>query len=126
MKRIEEEFALLKSEYPNAALSPAGDWCEVPDFPLSPGVYNRETTRVRMPLTPAYPDAAPDNFYVPPGLALSTGAGLNNYSEISRFGEMWGQFSWHPKQWRASTIPEKGDNMLTFFNTVRKRLEEGR
>lgn len=126
MKRIEDEFRILKELYPSAQLSPQEDWVEVPDFPLLTGLYNRDSTRVRMPLTQAYPDAAPDNFYVPVGLRLRGGAALDNYSEIPRFGELWGQFSWHPKRWRAAPKPDLGDSMATFFNSIRKRLEEGK
>lgn len=126
MKRIDDEFRILKEMYPSAELSPQGDWVEVPNFPLTIGLYNRETTRVRMPLTPAYPDAPPDNFYVPAGLRLQGGAALDNYSEIPRFGELWGQFSWHPKRWNAAPRPDLGDSMATFFNSIRKRLEEGK
>lgn len=126
MKRVEEELALLRRDFPAAGLSEVGDWVEIPEYPLPPGLYNREATRVRMPLSPAYPDVAPDNFYVVAGLRLRSGAALDNYGEISRFGELWGQFSWHPKRWTAAARPEQGDNMSTFFNTIRKRFEEGR
>jgi len=126
MKRLEEELELLRKLFPGALLSAGADWVEVPEFPLPPGVYNRVTTRVRMPLTQAYPDVAPDNFYVPAGLRLRGDAALDNYSEIPRFGEVWGQFSWHPKRWSAAPRPDLGDSMATFFNSIRKRLEEGK
>jgi hypothetical protein len=126
MKRIDDEFSILKEFYPSAILSADRDWVEVPDLPLLTGLYNREIMRVRMAIGPAYPDVAPDNFFVPAGLRLQSGAGLDNYSEVAKFGELWGQFSWHPRIWRAAAKPDQGDNMSTFFNTIRKRLEEGK
>lgn len=126
MTRIDEELQHLRNLFPAALLSPGADWVEVPEYPLPPGLYNRENTRIRMPLSQAYPDVAPDNFYVAAGLRLRGGGALDNYSEISRFGEVWGQFSWHPKRWSAAPRPEVGDSMRTFFNSIRKRLEEGR
>lgn len=126
MKRIEDEFCILKEVYPSAELSAQGDWVEVRDFPLPAGLYNRAMTRVRMPLGPGYPDVPPDNFYVPSGLRLCAGGGLDNYSELPKFGAVWGQFSWHPKRWSATPRPDLGDSMSTFFNSIRKRLEEGK
>lgn len=126
MKRIDDEFRCLREIYPSAVLSAARDWVEVPAYPLLGGLYNCEITRVRMAIGPAYPDVAPDNFFVSAGLRLQSGSALDNYTEVSRFGELWGQFSWHPRTWRAAADPDRGDNMSTFFNTVRKRLEEGK
>lgn len=126
MHRIERELELLKAQFPNAILSPQRDWVEVPDFSLPDNLYDREAVRVRMPLSPAYPDAAPDNFFVFPGLALRGGGTLDGYASCGKFGEMWGQFSWHPRLWRAAAEIERGDNMATFFNSIRKRIEEGR
>jgi hypothetical protein len=123
--RVEQEFAKLAVSFPRAILCPSRNWVEVPDY-LLPELFNHTTTRVRMPLTPAYPDVPPDNFYVSSGLRLRDGQGLANYSEVGQFGEVWGQFSWHPKKWRAASDIDRGDNMMTFFNSVRKRLEEGR
>lgn len=125
MARVEQEFARLTLAFPKAILSPSRDWVEVPDYAL-PDLFCHVTTRLRMPLSPAYPDVPPDNFFVSPGLRLKDGQGLNNYSEVRQFGEVWGQFSWHPKKWRAAAEIDRGDNMLTFFNSIRKRLEEGR
>lgn len=126
MKRIEDEFRILKELYPSAQLSPQADWVEISDFLLPAGLYNLETTSVRMPLGPGYPDVPPDNFYVPSGLQLRAGGGLDNYSDLPKFGAVWGQFSWHPRTWRAAPAADQGDSMSTFFNSVRKRLEEGK
>jgi E2/UBC family protein E len=123
--RIDLEYEHLKNVYPSAILSAARDWVEIPDFAL-PNLYATAITRVRMPLTAAYPDAAPDNFYVPPGFRLKDGQVPNNYADVPKFGETWGQYSWHPQRWRGKAEIEQGDNMSTFFNSVRKRLEEGK
>lgn len=126
MTRLEEEFSLLKESFPCAVLAPQRDSVEISDFMLPDRIYQVPRVRLKIPLTPAYPDAAPDNFYVSPALRLIDGSSLNNYSESHRDGEVWGQFSWHQKAWRAGATVDGGDNLLTFLNTVRKRLEEGR
>lgn len=125
MTRIEREFELLRTAYPNAILDPSRQWVEVPDFPLPDGRYPSPSVRVRMALTAAYPDVAPDNFFVPAGFVLRDGGSPSNYSDVEKFGGRWGQFSWHPRTWRAAPDPERGDSLCTFFNSVRKRLEEG-
>ena len=126
MDRIDAEYAHLKLEYGTALLSPAREWVEVPDYPLPAGLFAPAAVRVRMPLSRAYPEVAPDNFYTSPGLKLAGGQPLNNYPDTPRWGETWGQFSWHPKRWFSKANLREGDNMRTFFNSIRQRLEEGR
>ena len=100
-------------------------WVLIRELRLSPG-WNRETTDVLVPLGP---DAltAPDNFYVPEGIRLASGATPANYSDGQPLlDRQWGQFSFHDQKnmWTPREPVEDGDNLTTFMIEVERRPGE--
>jgi len=123
--RWEEEVELLRQRFPEIQADERG-WVEIPSYPLPAGLFNREHTTIGFLIPPPYPQQAPDNFYVEPGLTRTDGGVLGNYSEgKDPFGRRSGVFSWHPKRWRPASSPQEGDSLLSFMRSVRARLEEG-
>jgi len=129
-ERIVEEIKLLKQKYSNLQNGQNNDWVMIPDFPLVDG-YDRKTTRLLILIPVAYPNTAPDNFYVDKGLRLSNGAKPSSYNEetgVPVTGE-WGCYSWHQDKeiadsWNPNAQIDKGDNLLTFVKSINIRLRE--
>lgn len=118
-------MTLLKEKYPGLIHGQDYDWVMIPDFCLPPG-YNRVSTKLLFLIPAAYPHAAPDCFYVEPGLRLSNGNMPANYNEemsVPVEGR-WGYFSWHAETWLAADEINNGDNFLTFLRAVNLRLRE--
>lgn len=121
-----KEFALLERHYGEIERGQNVDWIIIKALKLPHG-WSRETTRLLIILPPGYPLTPPDNFYVEPGLTLSSGGPLNNYSEgSSQLSQNWGQFSHHvePSTWQPAADVVSGDNLLTFMLSVEKRFKE--
>lgn len=126
LERRLKEVELLRQHYGELEHGPNVEWIIFKDFRLPSG-WNRTGTRLLVIVPPGYPMTPPDNFYVEPGLKLSSGAGTANYSEtVSQLGQNWGQFSYHVEagDWKASADILCGHNLLTFMIGVQKRLSE--
>ncbi len=124
-ERIAEEIRLLKEKYPSLKHGEGYRWVMISDFNLPEG-YNRKTTRLLFLIPNAYPQAAPDNFYVDPGLKFANENPLTSYSEGAQIPieGSWGCFSWHPEIWQPAAEIKNGDNLLTFIRSVNIRLRE--
>lgn len=125
-ERRQNEIQLLERVYPEVSHDDAYSWIVVHKIPLGDG-WNRNATDVLIVLEPGYPQTPPDNFYVPPGLTLSDGTQPGAFSKGGRkhAGMAWDQFSWHVENgwWPAADI-EKGSNLLSFMQEVKRRLQE--
>ena len=118
-ERLEQEFALLRSDYEGAQLG--DNWVLLPQYILPPGRFNLEETPLLFAIPLGYPNTGPDNFFVNVRLRLNNGeppAAFNTNASSSSGpapvpGE-WGWFSWHPQGWRPAADPASGDNLLTF------------
>ena len=127
MSRILQEVELVRRDFSEVEVTPDFLHILVRNFPLPPGVFNRSSTTFLIVVTAAFPTAPPDNFFVDAGLRTASGETLNNYSEpVVKQDTPWGQFSWHPKDWRPAAEIEAGDNLRTFITSCNSRLQEGR
>jgi Prokaryotic E2 family E len=130
MNRVEEELALVRTAFPAAELDPHDEvnWVRIPAYPLPPGVYQEgEELELLAFRIPAQAAEAPYGFWVHPGLELSSGQPLGNYtySTETPWGNDWGQFSWSPEgPWVPKTEIRSGANMLDFVRSFTVRLEE--
>lgn len=121
-----QEIELLRKKYGQLEHGENLDWVLFKQFPLPPG-WNKTTTELLVLIPPGYPTTPPDNFYVPVGFRLVSGATQSNYSEgQSPPGPQWGQFSFHVKKedWSPKADILEGDNLLTFMLAVEGRLKE--
>lgn len=126
MERRKEEVDLLGKKYGEVEQGPNLDWVLFKAFPVPPG-WSVASTELLVMIPPGYPFTPPDNFYVPVGFRLASGATPGNYSEgTTQVGRQWGQFSFHIQagDWQASPEVLDGHNLLTFMLQVEKRLRE--
>ena len=127
MERIHQELRLVEKQFGRISMADTADWFIVEEFPLAPGLYNPQPTRLLHFIGPAYPQTPPDNFLIPAGLRTVSGAmpGSGYKEGQQHFGETWGVFSWHAKSWNPAPEIIEGGNLVTFLFTVQKRLREG-
>ena len=131
MNRVGEELALVRSVFPDAEHREEGGahWVRIPEYPLPTGVFKQGGSTDLAFRIPTQPGEAPYGFWVRPGLALASGAALNNYSypTATPWGADWGQFSWSPEGgiWIPKTDIRAGANMLNFVRSFADRLKEG-
>lgn len=121
-----QEIELLRKKYGPLEHGSNLEWILFKDFLLPPG-WNRTTTPLLVLIPPGYPMTPPDNFYVPIGFRLASGAMPSNFNEgQSHLGQQWGQFSLHVKKegWSPKANILEGDNLLTFMIGVERRLGE--
>lgn len=126
LERRLKEIDLLRERYGELEYGPNVEWVIFKDFGLPSG-WNRGSIRLLVIVPPGYPMTPPDNFYVEPGLKLSSGAGTASYSEpVLQLGQNWAQFSYHVEagDWKASGDILAGHNLLTFMIGVERRLSE--
>lgn len=124
---LAQELSLLMVAYPLLEWRPQDLWARIPTYPLPGGIWTQEAVEIAFQLPPQLPGQAPYGFWVRPGLALRSGAGINNYSYpvAIPFGPGWGQFSWAPEVWSPGPTPINGTNMLDFVRSFAARLAEG-
>jgi hypothetical protein len=126
LDRRTAEVELLRKKYSKVDAGAQCEWVIVHSVPLGPG-WNRAETDVLLILTGAYPETAPDNFYVPAGLRLQGGAvpGSMTPGSFSHQGQMWDTFSWHiDNGWSPSSDVKGGSNLLGVMREVERRLCE--
>jgi len=90
------------------------------EFALPAGKYQVAQADILILLPPAYPDAAPDMFYVVPSLAF---AGTQSepratQARLNFKGQRWQRWSRHNKQWRPGV-----DHLPTMIKRVEEALE---
>jgi len=126
MDRRRQELQLLEQQFVKLSIADDLSWFIIEAFPLPPGRYNRDTTRLLHFIGPGYPQTPPDNFLVPSGLRTASNVIPASYQEgQNHFGQQWGVFSWHAKVWAPALDHQQGDNLLTFIMSANKRLWEG-
>ncbi len=88
-------------------------------FPLGTG-FNLVSADVLVRIPRSYPDTGPDMFWMSPAVLLSNGQepqAANVRQQI--LGRQWQRFSWHRSRWDSLR-----DNMSTYIEFIRHRLEQ--
>ncbi len=123
--RLEEEFRILKIQYPDLEHAPSCDWFVIQQ--TLPSGWNKEIVRLLVQVPVGYPASPPDNFYTDPDLRLANGnlPGNTSNGQIVA-GQTWLQFSYHlePHSWHSHVEVLKGHNLMTFLDGVKNRLSE--
>jgi len=86
-----------------------------------PEAFHPRHCRLLIKLPPSYPLAAPDMFWLSPGIALSPGGGQpQSTSRETIGGEQWQRFSWHlrPGYWQPGKT-----TLRDFLRGVAARLQ---
>ena len=128
MDWVEANLALLLTAYPDLshAVVDGVHWILIPAYPI-PDLFTVRSAEVAFRI-PSQPGEAPYGFWVRPGLALASGATINNYSypATTGWGTDWGQFSLSPvAAWQPKADVPAGPNMLNFARGIADRLREG-
>jgi len=121
-----KEIELLEKKYGEIVYGPNYEWILIKEYKLPDG-WNRDITPIFIIIPSGYPIIPPDNFFVPSGFRLGSGAMPSNYSESkSHLNQQWGVFSFHVQKetWSPSADIIGGSNLLTFMLGVEKRLKE--
>jgi hypothetical protein len=92
----------------------------VPDYPLPDGL-SPPSVKLLLKIPPAFPDAAPDMFWVSPQIRTPTGVTPQGTSIETVLGTPWQRFSWHlnPGAWRPGI-----STLRDYMRCVRARLEK--
>ena len=125
MTPLEQQFELLKANYPEAALTPlpsGAGLVVVAAVRLPPG-WSQAATTVKFLAPVGYPFSKPDCFWADAQLRLRGDAmpQSTNMTPIPETGESLLWFSWHTAQWNPNR-----DTLLTYFNVIKNRLREPR
>lgn len=123
MTPLQEQFEVLKAEFPQAILQelPSGTALIIVDnFPL-PNGWSHTTTTVRFLAPVGYPFAKPDCFWSDNHIRLGNQAppqntGSNAIPEVEG-NFLW--FSWHVGQWNPNR-----DNLSTYMKIIGARFKE--
>lgn len=121
-----KEIELLEKIYGEIEHGPNFEWILIKEYKLLDG-WNRDSTPIFVMIPSGYPVTPPDNFFVPIGFRLESGAMPSNYSEShTHLDKQWGVFSYHVQKetWSPSADILGGSNLLTFMLGVEKRLKE--
>jgi hypothetical protein len=91
----------------------------VHDYPVPTGLAP-SAVDLLVKLPPAFPDAAPDMFWVSPQIRTPAGGAPQGTSPEPLLGTSWQRFSWHlnPGAWRPGV-----STLRDFMRCVRARLE---
>ncbi len=124
-ERLGAEIALVRRNYPDVEVDPAGAWVMLPVWEL-PGGWSLVETMLLIVVPPGYPATAPDNFYTNDDLRLAAGGEPGNSGRSQTIaGRVWRVFSWHVDgQWRPRPDVVTGDNLLTYLEACRVRLSD--
>jgi len=124
MDRLRQELRLVERHFGRVSVDEGLKWFIIEEFPLPPGLYNRQQTRLLHFLGAGYPQTPPDNFLVPAGLRTASGEmpGSGYAEGHQHLGDSWGLFSWHAGNWNPAPEILDGDNLVAFLFTVQKRF----
>lgn len=127
-ERLEKELELLRARYPDLEYRSEGRWILIPSYPMPEG-WNRTKTSVAFQVLIGFPGTPPYGFYVQAGI-LYEGKKPANYTEPAPnrppFPGSWGVFSWaHTEDWRATSDPCTGSNLLNWTLGFSHRFREG-
>jgi len=126
MAVLQEQFEILKGEFPQAELTPLPSGAAlitIPSFPLPPG-WSKSTITLKFLAPVGYPFGKPDCFWTDHDLRVqSTNAppqntGSNAIPEVPG-SHLW--FSWHVGPWNANK-----DNLSTYVHVIEARFKEPR
>jgi len=124
-ERVFAEVELLRKKYPALEHGEQFNWVLIPMYPLPPGRFNKNETRLLFAIPIGYPNTGPDNFFVDVNLRLKDGGtppafnpNANSSTGSAAVPGDWGWFSWHPQSWRPAASIEGGDNLQTFLTGV--------
>ena len=126
MSLLEEQFELLKREFPDATLQPLPSGAAliaIPNYRLLASGWSRETTTVKLLAPVGFPFAKPDCFWINQEVRLKNGTmpQSSNITPIPETNEPHLWFSWHVGQWNPNR-----DNLLTYVRVIDKRLRDPR
>jgi hypothetical protein len=128
--RIEQELALLHSRFHDIEYVAAGHWVRMKEYRILLAGWSPGVTDVAFQIPVGYPGTQPYGIYTPSGMRY-LGNLPANYQEPAAnqppFGGAWGIFSWAPSdgQWRPTTNPVTGTNLLNFVLGFNDRFSEG-
>lgn len=85
--------------------------------------WSKPTTTIRFVAPVGYPHAKPDCFWADADLLTGSGGQpqASNMTPIPGTGELLRWFSWHIAQWNPNR-----DSLLTYFNVIKRRLQDPR
>lgn len=123
MTPLEEQFEILRTEFPRAGLERLPDGSNVvviPGFPLPPG-WSKTETELMFVAPVGYPFSRPDCFWTESDLRLAGGGvpkntGTNPIPNQTS-PHLW--FSWHVAAWNPNS-----DNLLTYLHVIDRRFED--
>jgi hypothetical protein len=123
--RRKVELKLVEISHGDIQVAEDMAWFIIRRWPLVAGWSMAETALLVL-IPPGYPVTPPDNFFVNAELRLPAGGVPGNASVVEQLGGRWLQFSYHvePGDWKPHAEAEKGHNLLTFLQGVKKRLQE--
>ncbi len=124
-ERWATELKFVEARHGPIEIDPDLAWFITPHWPLAAG-WSKPETALLLLIPPGYPVTPPDNFFVDAELRLLSGEMPGNASVVEQLGGRWLQFSYHvePGDWKPHADPDKGHNLLTFLQGVKKRLWE--
>jgi hypothetical protein len=125
MNPLEQQLQILKNYESEASLQtlPGGlNLVSVPNIKL-PNGWSKGSTEIKFIAPVGYPLSRPDCFWTDSDLKLANGnmpqnTGTNPIPHISTI-HLW--FSWHLSSWNPNI-----DNLLTYLNVIRRRLNDPR
>ena len=125
MTLLEEQFEILKREFPEATLQllPSGAaLIAIPNYRLT-SEWSPEITTIKFLAPVGFPFAKPDCFWINKEVHLTNGKRPQNtnITPIPEINEPHLWFSWHVGQWN----PNK-DNLLTYVRVIENRLRDAR
>lgn len=107
-------------EYETLTQPDGWTWLLVSNYPLPDGYAPRSVTLL-IKLPPAFPDAAPDMFWVSPSVKTVAGASPQGTSAVTLMGGAWQQFSWHLQ---AGAWQPGVSTLRDYLRCVRARFEK--
>lgn len=132
--RINEEFELLRSVYPDIqrAMSGQEHWFHIPAYSIPQALG---WTPAAMPIAfhaqPKHPGAAPYGIFVPTRVCVH-GQAPNNFNANANkavpFPGRWGVLSWTVQSatWRPKADTRSGSNLLNYALGFIERFQQGR
>jgi hypothetical protein len=125
MNLVEQQFERLRQYYIEATITRRSDGTylvSIPGIPLPVG-WTKSATTIHFIVPVGYPMAQPDCFWSDFDLRLSNGQLPQNTNvmplPLSSEPYLW--FSWHLSAWHPNS-----DNLLTYINVIRRRLQDSR
>lgn len=120
--RLEKELDELREAW-NLDVGEEGDFILVTihEFPLGDG-YSKTQSDMLFQAPRSYPDAGPDMFWVDQDVTLAGGAIPQAADTVAMIGgKNWRRFSWHRAAWTPSV-----DNLHSYVEFIRRRLNENK